>query len=89
MLTQAGSFIFSQLKLNVRLLQVCLSAIYRKSIVAKHQLHQPNIDIGNTFPPPYYCWTRSFDAGSIDAAHALIEEAIDEHGPFDGVLGFS
>ncbi|PYH57082.1 uncharacterized protein BO96DRAFT_474474 [Aspergillus niger CBS 101883] len=49
----------------------------------------PAPDIGSTFPPPYYCWTRSFDAGSIDAAHALIEEAIDEHGPFDGVLGFS
>lgn len=89
MLTQAGSFIFSLLKLNVRLLQVCLSVIYRTSIVAKYQLHQPNIGIGSTFPPPYYCWTRSFGAGSIDAAHALIEEAIDEHGPFDGVLGFS
>lgn len=47
------------------------------------------LGIESTFPPPYYCWTRSFDAGEIDAAHALIEEAIDEHGPFDGVLGFS
>ncbi|GFN16929.1 serine hydrolase FSH [Aspergillus tubingensis] len=49
----------------------------------------PAPGIGSTFPPPYYCWARSFDAGEIDAAHALIEEAIDEHGPFDGVLGFS
>ncbi|PYI07706.1 hypothetical protein BO78DRAFT_312691 [Aspergillus sclerotiicarbonarius CBS 121057] len=46
-------------------------------------------DIPSVFPGPYYCWTRSFDADTIDAAHGLIDEAIEEHGPFDGVLGFS
>ncbi|GKZ38755.1 hypothetical protein AbraIFM66950_011218 [Aspergillus brasiliensis] len=49
----------------------------------------PAPGVGSTFPPPYYCWTRSFDSAAIDAAHALIEEAIEEHGPFDGILGFS
>ncbi|PYI36632.1 hypothetical protein BP00DRAFT_386626 [Aspergillus indologenus CBS 114.80] len=49
----------------------------------------PAPGIEGTFPGPYYCWTRSFDSESVDAAHALIEEAIEEHGPFDGVLGFS
>ncbi|RAK81974.1 uncharacterized protein BO72DRAFT_523861 [Aspergillus fijiensis CBS 313.89] len=49
----------------------------------------PAPGIEGTFPGPYYCWTRTFDTESVDAAHALIEEAIEENGPFDGVLGFS
>ncbi|KAL4887854.1 serine hydrolase FSH [Aspergillus ambiguus] len=46
-------------------------------------------ELEKIFSGPFYCWSRLFDAESIGAAHDLIEEAIDEHGPFTGVLGFS
>ncbi|GCB21209.1 UPF0483 protein C25G4.2 [Aspergillus awamori] len=49
----------------------------------------PAPGIETNFTPPYYCWSRSFSAPSIENAHSLITEAIEDEGPFDGILGFS
>ncbi|KAE8356047.1 serine hydrolase FSH [Aspergillus coremiiformis] len=50
---------------------------------------QPAPDIAGRLPGPYRCWTESWAADTVDAAHAVVDDAIDEYGPFDGVLGFS
>ncbi|OJJ67663.1 hypothetical protein ASPBRDRAFT_78353 [Aspergillus brasiliensis CBS 101740] len=49
----------------------------------------PAPGIETNFTGPYYCWTRTFDPPSIEDAHGLIAEAIEDQGPFDGALGFS
>ncbi|PWY89874.1 hypothetical protein BO70DRAFT_393073 [Aspergillus heteromorphus CBS 117.55] len=49
----------------------------------------PAPGITDNFPGPYRCYTRRFDPASEGAAHDLIDDTIDEQGPFDGVLGFS
>ncbi|KAL2697596.1 hypothetical protein AAEP93_011500 [Penicillium crustosum] len=40
-------------------------------------------------PGPYLCYSADFDPVSMRAAHALVEEAFQNQGPFDGVFGFS
>ncbi|KAJ5757118.1 uncharacterized protein N7511_007300 [Penicillium nucicola] len=49
----------------------------------------PAPGIETIFPAPYFCYARNFDPESIGASYALLEKTIIEHGPFDGVLGFS
>ncbi|KAE8153645.1 hypothetical protein BDV25DRAFT_136764 [Aspergillus avenaceus] len=49
----------------------------------------PNEDHVKHIRPPYLCYSEHLDPNSLDAAHALIDEAIEENGPFDGALGFS
>ncbi|OJJ47402.1 hypothetical protein ASPZODRAFT_65538 [Penicilliopsis zonata CBS 506.65] len=43
----------------------------------------------DNFPAPFLCYTSRFDPEGQAAAHALIDEAIAEHGPFDGAFCFS
>jgi len=50
-------------------------------------------DVEDHFPPPYYEWfqfNREFtEYRNMDECMAYIEEYMIEHGPFDGLLGFS
>ncbi|XP_020091263.1 esterase AGAP003155-like [Ananas comosus] len=50
-------------------------------------------EVDGIFPPPYYEWFQ-FDKGfmeykNFDACLAYIEELMIEHGPIDGLMGFS
>ncbi|KAF9893166.1 hypothetical protein FE257_012579 [Aspergillus nanangensis] len=49
----------------------------------------PAPGIGDKFPGPYLCYTSRFDPDSMDDVHELIDETIQDYGPFDGALGFS
>ncbi|GLJ12166.1 hypothetical protein SUGI_0185850 [Cryptomeria japonica] len=50
-------------------------------------------DVEGHFPPPYYEWfqfNREFtEYRNMDKCMSYIEEYMIEHGPFDGLLGFS
>ncbi|KAJ4793721.1 Dihydrofolate reductase [Rhynchospora pubera] len=50
-------------------------------------------DVEGIFPPPYYEWfqfSKDFmDYRNFDECLAYIEDLIIEHGPFDGLMGFS
>ncbi|KAL8804454.1 MAG: hypothetical protein Q9182_002559 [Xanthomendoza sp. 2 TL-2023] len=41
------------------------------------------------FEPPYLCWYTTPTTAKMDAAHKLVSTAIEQHGPFDAVMGFS
>ncbi|URE21539.1 Serine hydrolase (FSH1) [Musa troglodytarum] len=50
-------------------------------------------DVEGIFPPPYYEWFQ-FDKDfleyrNLDKCFAYIEDLMIEHGPFDGLMGFS
>jgi hypothetical protein len=47
------------------------------------------IGIPLAVPGPYLCYSAEFDPVSMRAAHALVNEAFHNQGPFDGVFGFS
>lgn len=50
---------------------------------------QPDPGTAPSVPGPYLCYSTDFDPVSMRAAHALVEEAFQNQGPFDGVFGFS
>ncbi|KAG6474426.1 esterase CBG03338-like [Zingiber officinale] len=50
-------------------------------------------EVDGIFPPPYYEWYQ-YDKdfmvySNLDKAFARVEELMIEHGPFDGLMGFS
>jgi hypothetical protein len=44
--------------------------------------------VSGLFEPPFACWF-TYDCESIAQAHELILSAVEDDGPFDGVIGFS
>lgn len=45
--------------------------------------------VAASFPGPYLCYSLDFDTAGMRAAHDLVDQAFEKHGPFDGVFGFS
>lgn len=45
--------------------------------------------IDKVYPEPYFCYYNVPTLESMQAAHELVQEVIDEDGPFDGIIGFS
>ena len=48
-----------------------------------------NTGVEPLFPGPYYCYYSKPTPDQLQDAYDLINEAIEEDGPFDGVFGFS
>ncbi|KAJ5643448.1 uncharacterized protein N7484_005955 [Penicillium longicatenatum] len=49
----------------------------------------PDPGVAAAFPGPYLCYSLDFDTAGMRAAHGLLDQEFEKHGPFDGVLGFS
>lgn len=44
---------------------------------------------GEIFPGPYTCWYPVPTNANVKSAHQVVEELIQEEGPYDVVMGFS
>ncbi|KAJ5741053.1 hypothetical protein N7493_000925 [Penicillium malachiteum] len=49
----------------------------------------PDPHIATAFPGPYLCYSLDFNTADMKTAHESLDDAFANHGPFDGVLGFS
>ncbi|KAK4149588.1 serine hydrolase FSH [Chaetomidium leptoderma] len=50
---------------------------------------EPADSVAGIFPPPFVCYYSKPTQDQLEAAYDLVEEVMDEEGPFDGVFGFS
>jgi len=48
-----------------------------------------NAGISKLLPGPFYSYAKAYSPAAIQEVHDTIEIFIEDHGPFDGVLGFS
>jgi hypothetical protein len=70
-----------------KLTLVDISCVHQLRMLTHTSLRFEGIE--SVFSGPYFCFTHRFDPESVGASYALLEKAIFENGPFDGVLGFS
>ncbi|RAL67674.1 hypothetical protein DID88_008417 [Monilinia fructigena] len=49
----------------------------------------PAAGVSLFFDPPYYAYYHSWDPSAIRESYSFLQEHIDKHGPYDGVMGFS
>ncbi|KAK4118271.1 hypothetical protein N657DRAFT_651448 [Parathielavia appendiculata] len=50
---------------------------------------EPAHGVADIFPPPFFCYYSKPTRSQLQAAYDLVEEVLEEDGPFDGVFGFS
>ncbi|KAJ5916775.1 hypothetical protein N7504_000790 [Penicillium tannophilum] len=67
----------------------CCDPSWEFYFVAGQSEGPPDPVVAAAFPGPYLCYSLDFDTASMGAAHDLIDQEFEKHGPFDGVLGFS
>jgi hypothetical protein len=49
----------------------------------------PAPDLRNVYPGPYYQFFDQYSGAAMQEAIKIVEEVVDEDGPYDGVVGFS
>lgn len=80
---------FSKARSKLILRRVYISLYLLSSLSLSERIIDADSGIDSFYPGPYYSFYELPTKPQVAAALDLLDEAIDDEGPFDGVIGFS